>query len=238
MNPIFSQLQQETIRSIVPMVIETNGRGERAYDIFSLLLKERIIFLGTPINDQVANVIVAQLLYLDREDNERDILFYINSPGGQVSSGLAIYDTMQMISAPVSTLAVGMTASFGSILLLAGTKGKRYALPSATIHLHQPLGGVQGQASDIEIEAREILRMKSLLNGIIQKHTVMTPEQIERYTDRDFYMTAEKAKELGLIDLIGEMNSTKLKLLGAKAQVATSATDNQPLAEKIETNKV
>ena len=220
------------------MVIETNGRGERAYDIFSLLLKERIIFLGTPINDQVANVIVAQLLYLDREDNERDILFYINSPGGQVSSGLAIYDTMQMISAPVSTLAVGMTASFGSILLLAGTKGKRYALPSATIHLHQPLGGVQGQASDIEIEAREILRMKSLLNGIIQKHTVMTPEQIERYTDRDFYMTAEKAKELGLIDLIGEMNATKLKLLGAKAQVATSATDNQPLAEKIETNKV
>ncbi len=234
MNPIFSQSKADPIRSIVPMVIETNGRGERAYDIFSLLLKERIVFLGTPINDQVSNLIVAQLLFLDREDNERDILFYINSPGGQVSSGLAIYDTMQMISAPVSTVAVGMTASFGSILLLAGTKGKRYALPNATIHLHQPLGGVQGQASDIEIEAREILRMKSLLNGIIQRHTVMTPEQIERYTDRDFYMTAEKARELGLIDSIGEMNPSKLKLLGASAQAALGAAGSQQLAEKIE----
>jgi ATP-dependent Clp protease protease subunit len=216
------------------MVIETNGRGERAYDIFSLLLKERIVFLGTPINDQVANLIVAQLLFLDREDSERDIFFYINSPGGQVSSGLAIYDTMQMISAPISTVAVGMTASFGTLLLLAGTKGKRYALPNATIHMHQPLGGVQGQASDIEIEAREILRMKSLLNSIIQRHTVMTPEQIERYTDRDFYMTADKAKELGLIDSIAEMNQNKLKLLGASAQVALNAAGNQQLAEKIE----
>jgi ATP-dependent Clp protease protease subunit len=216
------------------MVIETNGRGERAYDIFSLLLKERIVFLGTPINDQVANLIVAQLLFLDREDSERDIFFYINSPGGQVSSGLAIYDTMQMISAPISTVAVGMTASFGTLLLLAGTKGKRYALPNATIHMHQPLGGVQGQASDIEIEAREILRMKSLLNSIIQRHTVMTPEQIERYTDRDFYMTADKAKELGLIDSIAEMNQNKLKLLGASAQAALNAAGNQQLAEKIE----
>ncbi len=208
-----SQSHVDPIRSILPMVIETSGRGERAYDIYSLLLKERIVFLGTPINDQVANLIMAQLLFLDREDNERDIYFYINSPGGQVSSGLAIYDTMQMISAPVSTVAVGMTASFGTLLLLAGTKGKRYALPNATIHLHQPLGGVQGQASDIEIEAREILRLKQLLNSIIQKHTVMTQEQIERYTDRDFYMTAEKAKELGLIDTVMELNEAKLKLL-------------------------
>ncbi len=213
MNPVMSQSHVDPIRSIVPMVIETSGRGERAYDIYSLLLKERIVFLGTPINDQVANLIMAQLLFLDREDNERDIYFYINSPGGQVSSGLAIYDTMQMISAPVSTVAVGMTASFGTLLLLAGTKGKRYALPNATIHLHQPLGGVQGQASDIEIEAREILRLKQLLNSIIQKHTVMTQEQIERYTDRDFYMTAEKAKELGLIDTVMELNEAKLKLL-------------------------
>jgi ATP-dependent Clp protease protease subunit len=233
-NPIISQSHVDPIKAIVPMVIETNGRGERAYDIFSLLLKERIVFLGTPINDQVANLIVAQLLYLDREDSERDIMFYINSPGGQVSSGLAIYDTMQMISAPVSTVAVGMTASFGTLLLLAGTKGKRYALPNATIHMHQPLGGVQGQASDIEIEAREILRMKSLLNGIIQKHTVMTPEQIERYTDRDFYMTADKAKELGLIDTVAEMNGTKQKLLGVNAQAALGAAGAQQLAEKVE----
>jgi ATP-dependent Clp protease protease subunit len=216
------------------MVIETNGRGERAYDIYSLLLKERIVFLGTPINDQVANLIVAQLLFLDREDGERDIFFYINSPGGQVSSGLAIYDTMQMISAPVSTVAVGMTASFGTLLLLAGTKGKRYALPNATIHMHQPLGGVQGQASDIEIEAREILRLKQLLNGIIQKHTVMTPELIERYTDRDFYMTADKAKELGLIDTVTEMNPAKLKLLGASAQAALNEAGDKSLAEKIQ----
>lgn len=213
MNPIYSQLNVDPIRSIVPMVIETDGRMERHYDIYSLLLRNRIVFLGTPINDQVANVIVAQLLYLDREDNERDIMFYINSPGGQVSSGLAIYDTMQMISAPVSTVALGMTASFGTLLLLSGTKGKRYALPNSTIHMHQPLGGVQGQASDIEIEAREILRLKKLLNSIIEKHTVMPPDLIERYTDRDFYMTAEKAKELGLIDTVAEMNAGKLKLL-------------------------
>ncbi len=227
-------MDMKEIQNVVPMVIESGARGERAYDIYSLLLKERIVILGTPINDQVANLIVAQLLFLDREDNERDIYFYINSPGGQVSSGLAVYDTMQMISAPISTVAVGMTASFGTILLLAGTKGKRYALPNATIHLHQPLGGVQGQASDIEIEAREILRMKSLLNGIIQKHSVMTPEQIERYTDRDFYMTAEKAKELGLIDSIAEMNQAKLKLLGTNAQAALTSGDGQELAQKLE----
>jgi ATP-dependent Clp protease, protease subunit len=234
-NSIYTQSHVDPVRSIVPMVIETNGRGERAYDIYSLLLKERIVFLGTPINDQVANLIVAQLLFLDREDNDRDIYFYINSPGGQVSSGLAIYDTMQMISAPVSTVAIGMTASFGTLLLLSGTKGKRYALPNATIHMHQPLGGVQGQASDIEIEAREILRLKSLLNNIILKHTNMTLEQIEKYTDRDFYMTADKAKDLGVVDMVTEMNQSKMKLLGAKAQASLPAGGLSVAAEKIET---
>jgi ATP-dependent Clp protease, protease subunit len=232
-NSIFSQSHVDPVRSIVPMVIETNGRGERAYDIYSLLLKERIVFLGTPINDQVANLIVAQLLFLDREDNERDIFFYINSPGGQVSSGLAIYDTMQMISAPVSTVAIGMTASFGTLLLLAGTKGKRYALPNATIHMHQPLGGVQGQASDIEIEAREILRLKQLLNNIILKHTNMTMDQIEKYTDRDFYMTSEKAKDLGVVDMVTEMNAAKVKLLGSKTLATLPAAGQPATTDKV-----
>ena len=192
--------------ALIPMVIESTGRGERAYDIFSLLLKERIVFLGTPINDQVANLIVAQLLFLDREDREKDIQFYINSPGGQITSGMAIYDTMQLIHAPVSTIAVGMAASMGTILLTAGTKGKRYALPNATIHLHQPLGGVQGQAVDIEIEAREILRIRDLLNSVLRKHTGLLDEQILKYTDRNFYMTPLMAKELGVIDdVLGAM---------------------------------
>jgi len=186
--------------ALIPMVIEQSGRGERAYDIFSLLLKERIIFLGTPINDQVANLIVAQLLFLDREDPDKDISFYINSPGGQITSGMAIYDTMQLIHAPVSTIAVGMAASMGTILLTAGTRGKRYALPNATIHLHQPLGGVQGQAVDIEIEAREILRIRDLLNSVLKQHTGLTDELILKYTDRNFYMTPVTAKELGVID--------------------------------------
>ena len=186
--------------ALIPMVIEQSGRGERAYDIFSLLLKERIIFLGTPINDQVANLIVAQLLFLDREDPDKDISFYINSPGGQITSGMAIYDTMQLIHAPVSTIAVGMAASMGTILLTAGTKGKRYALPNSTIHLHQPLGGVQGQAVDIEIEAREILRIRDLLNSILKNHTGLSDDQILKYTDRNFYMTPTMAKELGVID--------------------------------------
>jgi ATP-dependent Clp protease protease subunit len=185
---------------LIPMVIESSGRGERAYDIYSLLLKERIIFLGTPINDQIANVIVAQLLFLEREDRDRDIHFYINSPGGQITSGLAIYDTMQLIAAPVVTIAVGMAASMATVLLTGGSKGRRYALPSSTIHLHQPLGGVQGQAVDIEIEAKEILRMRDLLNGILTKHTGLNNDEISRYTDRNFYMTAETAKELGIID--------------------------------------
>jgi ATP-dependent Clp protease protease subunit len=225
MVPIYSQAQFEQIQNIVPMVIETTGRGERAYDIYSLLLKERIVFLGTPINDQVANLIVAQLLFLDREDGEKDINFFINSPGGQVYSGLAIYDTMQMINAPISTFAVGLTASFGTLLLLAGTKGKRYALPNATIHMHQPLGGAQGQASDIEIQAREILRLKTMLNNVIMRHTTMTEDQVLRYTDRDIYFTAEQAKELGVIDSIAELNQSKMGLLNGKAAQALPAAN-------------
>ena len=190
------------IRNLIPMVIETSGRGERAYDIYSLLLKERILFVGTPINDQVANVIVAQLLFLQREDPEKEIQMYINSPGGQIYSGLAIYDTMQQMTAPVATYAVGVTASFGTVLLCAGTKGYRYALPNATIHLHQPLGGAQGQATDIEIQAKEILRLKEKLNKIFVKHTSQPLEVIEHDTERDFYLDAEGAVKYGLIDHI------------------------------------
>jgi ATP-dependent Clp protease, protease subunit len=190
--------------SLVPMVIETSGRGERAYDIFSLLLKNRIVFLGTPINDQVANLIVAQLLFLNQEDREAPISMYINSPGGQVYAGLAIYDTMQMITNPISTVAVGVTASFGTVLLTAGTKGQRYALPHATIHIHQPLGGVQGQATDIEIEAREILRLKMRLNEILAFHTGQSVETIERDTDRNFYMDAKGGVDYGIVDQVLE----------------------------------
>ncbi|MEJ5197733.1 MAG: ATP-dependent Clp endopeptidase proteolytic subunit ClpP [Anaerolineae bacterium] len=189
-----------TPQSLIPMVIETTGRGERAYDIYSLLLQNRIIFLGTPITDQVANVTVAQLLFLDREDPEKDIQLYINSPGGQIYAGMAIYDTMQLIRAPVSTIAVGVTASFGTLLLAAGAKGKRYALPHATIHMHQPLGGAQGQATEIEIQAREILRLREELNRILAFHTGQPIERIAEDTERDRYMTAEQAKAYGLID--------------------------------------
>ena len=220
MNPIFSQAQTDAIQNIVPMVIERDNRGERAYDIYSLLLKERIVFLGTPINDQVANVIAAQLLFLDREDPEKDIQMFINSPGGVVYAGLAIYDTMQMINAPVNTYAVGVTASFGTMLLLSGTKGKRYALPHATIHMHQPLGGAQGQASDIEIQANEILRLKRMLNSMIMSHTTMTEADIVKYTDRDSYLTAEQAKGLGIVDEILPMNDAKMKLMGSGARLA------------------
>lgn len=189
-------------KDVIPMVIESSGRGERAYDIYSLLLKERIVFLGMPIDDQVANLIVAQLLYLNHEDPEREIQMYINSPGGQIYAGLAIYDTMQMISNPISTVAVGVTASFGTVLLTAGTKGRRYALPHATIHMHQPLGGAQGQAVDIEIQARQILRLKALLNEILSKHTGQPLEVIERDTDRDFYLDAQGAVEYGIVDQV------------------------------------
>ena len=196
--------------SLIPMVIETTGRGERAYDIYSLLLRNRIVFLGTPVNDQVANLIVAQLLYLSNEDPEAPIQMYINSPGGQVYAGMAIYDTMQIIPNPISTLAVGMTASFGTVLLTAGTKGQRYALPNATIHLHQPLGGAQGQASDIEIQAREILRLKDQITQILSYHTNQTMETIERDTNRDFYLGAQGAVEYGLVDKVMEIPNTKL----------------------------
>jgi ATP-dependent Clp protease protease subunit len=189
-----------TPQSLIPMVIETSGRGERAFDIYSLLLKERIVFLGTPINDQVANVIVAQLLFLDREDPGKDIQLYINSPGGMVYAGMAIYDTMQLVRAPISTIAVGVTASFGTVLLTAGAKGKRYALPHATIHMHQPLGGAQGQATEIEIQAKEILRLREELNQILSNHTGQPVERIAEDTERDRYMTALQAKEYGLID--------------------------------------
>lgn len=190
--------------AVTPYVIEQDARGERIYDVYSRLLMERIIFLGTPINDQVANVIVAQLLFLNSQDPDKDINLYINSPGGQITSGLAIFDTMRMITAPVSTIAVGMAASMGTILLTAGAKGKRFALPHATIHLHQPLGGVQGQAADIEIEAREILRMRDLLNSILREQTKMSDEQIAKYTDRNMYLTAPQAVEVGLIDAVLE----------------------------------
>jgi len=189
-----------TPQSLIPMVIETSGRGERAFDIYSLLLKERIVFLGTPINDQVANVIVAQLLFLDREDPGKDIQLYINSPGGMVYAGMAIYDTMQLVRAPISTIAVGVTASFGTVLLTAGAKGKRYSLPHATIHMHQPLGGAQGQATEIEIQAKEILRLREDLNQILSNHTGQPIERIAEDTERDRYMTALQAKEYGLID--------------------------------------
>jgi ATP-dependent Clp protease protease subunit len=197
-------MNESDLNSLIPMVIETTGRGERAFDIYSLLLRNRLVFLGTPINDQVANLIVAQLLFLNQEDRDAPINMYINSPGGQVYAGLAIYDAMQMISNPISTVAVGVTASFGTVLLAAGSKGQRYALPHATIHLHQPLGGAQGQVTDIEIQAKEFLRLRSRLNEVLMKHTGQPSEVIERDTERDFWMDAESAVEYGLVDEVLE----------------------------------
>ncbi len=188
--------------NVIPMVIEQGARGERAYDIFSLLLRNRIVLLGTPINDQVANLTVAQLLYLQQEDPDRQINMYINSPGGVVYAGLAIYDAMQQISSPVSTVAIGLTASFGTVLLTAGEHGLRYALPNATIHMHQPLGGAQGQASDIVIQANEIMRLKDTLNNIFVRHTGQEREVLERDTDRDIYFTPEQGVKYGLIDSV------------------------------------
>ncbi len=187
-------------QSIIPMVIESGSRGERAFDIYSLLLRERIVFLGTPVSDQVANLIIAQLLFLEREDPDKDINLYINSPGGVISSGLAIYDTMNLIRCDVSTICVGMAASMATVLLCSGAKGKRYALPNATVHMHQPLGGAQGQAADIEIAAREILRLQDKIRQIISDHTLQPYEQVARDTDRDFYLTPDQAMEYGLID--------------------------------------
>jgi ATP-dependent Clp protease, protease subunit len=194
--------QSMNISNVVPMVIEQGSRGERAYDIYSLLLKERIVFMGMGINDQVANLIIAQLLFLDREDTDRRIQMYINSPGGGVYAGLAIYDTMQAINAPVSTTAVGLTASFGTVLLTAGEASLRMSLPNATIHMHQPLGGAQGQVSDIVIQANESLRLKNLLNNIFVKHTGKGVEIIEKDTDRDIYFTPQEAVDYGLIDTV------------------------------------
>lgn len=186
--------------NVIPMVIESGARGERAFDIYSLLLRERIVMLGTPINDQVANVIIAQLLYLEREDPDKDISLYIHSPGGVVSAGLAIYDTMQLIKPDVSTICVGLAASMGTVLLCAGTKGKRYALPNATIHMHQLISGAQGQAADIVIAAREIARQQDILKEILVKHTGQPMDKITHDTDRDYYLHPTQAVEYGIID--------------------------------------
>lgn len=192
----------EVVNNLIPMVIETTSRGERAYDIYSRLLKDRIIILGSPINDVVASAIVAQLLFLESEDPEKDINLYINSPGGVVSSGMAIYDTMQYIKCDVATTCIGMAASMGAVLLTAGAKGKRAVLPNSRVMIHQPLGGVQGQASDIEIEAREILRLKNSLSQIIADHSGKSLEQIIEDSDRNRWMTADEAKEYGLVDKV------------------------------------
>ena len=188
--------------NVIPMVIESGARGERAFDIYSLLLRERIVILGMPINDQVANVIIAQLLFLDREDPDKDISLYIHCPGGVISAGLAIYDTMQLIRPDVSTICIGMAASMGTLLLAAGASGKRYALPNSTVHMHQAVGGAQGQAADIEIAAREIMRLQDIIRNILAKHTGKPLEKIVHDTDRDFYLNSEQAVEYGLIDEI------------------------------------
>jgi ATP-dependent Clp protease protease subunit len=185
---------------LIPMVIEQSSRGERAYDIYSRLLKDRIIFLGTAMNDEVANLIIAQLLFLESEDPDKDINFYINSPGGLVTAGLAVYDTMQYIKPDIATVCIGQAASMGALLLTAGTQRKRYSLPNSRILIHQPMGGFQGQASDVEIQAKEILRMKDKLNQILVKHTGKPLDQVQRDTDRDFFMSGQEAKEYGLID--------------------------------------
>jgi len=186
--------------NVIPMVVENSGRGERVYDIFSLLLRNRIIFLGTPIDDHVANLVVAQLLYLDNENSDQEIRIYINCPGGSITAGLAMYDTMQIINAPVSTICVGLAASMGTVLLSAGTKGRRYALPNSTIHIHQPWGGAQGQAVDIEIEARRIMRERERLNQMLAQNTGQSLERIIHDTDRNYYMDAAEAVTYGLID--------------------------------------
>lgn len=210
--PLFSP------QNIVPMVIETSPRGERAFDIYSLLLKERIVFLGAPISDPISNVIIAQLLYLEREDPDKGISLYINSPGGVISSGLAIYDTMQLINCEISTICLGMAASMATILLCGGTKGKRYCLPNSTVHMHQALGGAQGQASDIEIAAREILRLQDKIRTLLSKHTGQDYDKIARDTDRDFYLNAEQSLEYGLVDEI---------LSGASKNGETSDNDKK-----------
>ena len=213
-NPFSSHTNDP--KNIIPMVIETSPRGERAFDIYSLLLKERIIFLGTPIVDHVANLIIAQLLFLEREDPERDISLYINSPGGVISAGLAIYDTMQLVRPEVSTICVGMAASMATVLLSGGHANKRYALPNATIHMHQAMGGAQGQAADIEIAAREIIRMQDKIRQILSTHTGQTYEKIARDTDRDYYLAADQALDYGLVD----------EVLGPQGNAEQTASSN------------
>jgi len=195
--------------NVIPMIIESGARGDRAFDIYSLLLKERIVFLGTPITDHVANLIVAQLLYLDREDPEKDISLYINSPGGVISAGLAIYDTIRLVRSDVSTICIGMAASMATVLLSGGKKGKRFALPNATMHLHQPMGGAQGQASDIEIAAREIVRLQDKIRRILAENTGHDYEKIARDSDRDFYLSADQAQEYGLVDEVLNQKDNK-----------------------------
>lgn len=202
LDTIVSQIDYNKILSYVPTVIEASSRGERSFDIFSRLLRERIIFLGEEIDDEMANSIIAQLLLLDSENPEKDIMLYINSPGGVITAGMAIFDTMKLIKADVSTICLGEAASMGAFLLSAGTKGKRMALPSARIMIHQPLGGAKGQATDIEIEAKEILRMKTMLNGLLANHTGQPIEKIKEDTERDYYLSAQEAVEYGLIDKV------------------------------------
>ncbi|MDH3258710.1 MAG: ATP-dependent Clp endopeptidase proteolytic subunit ClpP [Deltaproteobacteria bacterium] len=198
--------------TLVPIVIEQSGRGERAYDIYSRLLKDRIVFIGTPINDDIANLVIAQMLFLEAEDPDKDIFLYINSPGGHITSGLAIYDTMQYIKPPVATVCMGQAASMAAVLLSGGEKGKRTGLPHSRILIHQPLGGVQGQAVDIDIQAKEIMRMKESLNQILSKHTGQSLEKIAADSDRDFFMSAEQAKLYGIIDYVVEKRAPEQKI--------------------------
>ena len=214
-------------QNIIPMVIETSPRGERAFDIYSLLLKERIVFLGTPINDHIANTIIAQLLYLEREDPDKGINLYINSPGGVISSGLAIYDTMRLINCEVSTICLGMTASMSTVLLSGGQHGKRYALPNSTIHMHQPMGGAQGQASDIEIAAREIIRLQDKIRTILAENTGQAYDKIARDTDRDFYLSAEQGVEYSLVD----------EILGSKPEEEAKAKEEPEAKEEPKAKK-
>ncbi len=200
---------KEKFQTVVQMVVEQSAKGERAYDIYSRLLKERIIFMGSPLDDEVANIIIAQLLFLEAEDSSKDAYMYINCPGGVVTAGLAIYDTIQYIKTPVSTICIGQAASMGALLLTAGSKGKRYTLPNSRMMIHQPLGGAQGQATDIEIQTREIIRVKKLINEIFAKHTGQPLSKIMKDTDRDFYMTPEQAVEYGLIDEVIEIRKLK-----------------------------
>ena len=202
--------------NVIPMVIESGARGDRAFDIYSLLLRERIVVLGMPINDEMANVVIAQLLYLEREDPDKDIQLYINCPGGVIASGLAIYDTMQLIRPDASTICAGLSASMGTILLCAGAKGKRYALPNSTIHMHQAVGGAQGQASDVAIAAREIMRLQDLIRGLLVKHTGQPMDKVKQDTDRDFYLNPQQALEYGIVDEILSRPSKEAAKKGKK----------------------